>query len=113
MLSGTDSLYHLESEDPFVGGRPAAARLGGKQLSVYEHGGTFHRDTHPVEGLLFPISAVDTAPALCGADCGRSLLSISVQPGNQANLGLYLFYRRGDIADKMHEKQAARKSKGK
>ena len=39
MLSGTDSLYHLESEDPFVGGRPAAARLGGKQLSVYEHGG--------------------------------------------------------------------------
>ena len=27
--------------------------------------------------------------------------------------GLYLFYRRGDIADKMHEKQAARKSKGK
>ena len=28
-------------------------------------------------------------------------------------LGLYLFYRRGDIADKMHEKQAARKSKGK
>lgn len=27
--------------------------------------------------------------------------------------GLYLFYKRGDIADKMHEKQAAKKSKGK
>lgn len=39
---------------------------------------------------LFPL--LIQRPALCGADCGRSLLSVSVQPGNQANLGLYLFY---------------------
>ena len=92
MLSGADPLYHPESKNFCSGGRPVAACLGGKQLSVHEHGGTFHWDTHPVEGLPFPVSSAVAAPALCGADRGRSLLSVSVQPGNQANFGLYLFY---------------------